>query len=72
MDSKRIFEKFLEEKGGDKKMERFDESNLTLRSIVMFKKKYYIYLFKEAQGLILYRLDKLLILFIGKLELKAI
>ena len=37
--SKRSFEKFLEEKGGDKMMEGFDESDQTLRSIVMFKWK---------------------------------
>ena len=30
-------EKFLEEKSGDEIMEGFDESNQTLRSIVMFK-----------------------------------
>ena len=39
MDSKRSFENFLEGERGNKMMEGFDESNLNLRSIVVFKRK---------------------------------
>lgn len=39
MDSKRSLEKFLEGEGGNEKMEGINESNLILRSMVVFKKK---------------------------------
>lgn len=37
MDSKRSFEKYLEGEGGNKMLEGFDESDLTLISLVMIK-----------------------------------
>lgn len=39
MDSKRSFEVFLEGEGGNEIMEGFNEFDLNLRSMVMFKKK---------------------------------
>ena len=39
MDSKMSFENYLEGEGGNKMMEGFNEFDLNLRSIVMFKWK---------------------------------
>ena len=39
MDLKRSFKKYLDGEKGNKMMEGFDENNLNLRSMVLFKKK---------------------------------
>ena len=67
-DSRRTLEKCLGEKKENKKMEGFNESDQTLRSMVMFKQKKIkaTYLRKHKGNLI--GLRNLLMLLIGKLK----